>query len=245
MNLQSQNGKNGISSQPMLSLISSCIAGIGNVIITNPLWVTNMAIITGETKTHNLWKELIKISHRQGIQHLWNGTMASILLVSNPIIQFFCYEQFKYTRLLSKNMNNNNNRDDDNNNNNTNVPIPSVTLGALEAFCIAALSKAIATITTYPLQLTQTLLRLSNDNDEVNDDNNDNTNGVTSQHKQKYKGTIDCLTKLYQRNNSIQPWFTGMRAKLLQTVLTAAFTFLTYEQIVGAVQTSTILLKAK
>jgi hypothetical protein len=45
------------------------------------------------------------------------------------------------------------------------------------------------------------------------------------------------LIQLYKRNKSFAAWFTGIRAKLLQTVLTAAFTFLTYEQILGAVQT--------
>ena len=50
---------------------------------------------------------------------------------------------------------------------------------------------------------------------------------------------MDCLVQLYKRRG-IQEWFTGMRAKLLQTVLTAAFTFLTYEQILGAVQSALI-----
>jgi adenine nucleotide transporter 17 len=42
------------------------------------------------------------------------------------------------------------------------------------------------------------------------------------------------------KQGGIEKLFTGMRAKLLQTVLTAAFTFLTYEQILGAVQSTLI-----
>ena len=53
--------------------------------------------------------------------------------------------------------------------------------------------------------------------------------------RQQYKGTLDCLIQLYN-DTGIQSLFTGMRAKLLQTVLTAAFTFLSYEQIVRVIQ---------
>lgn len=86
----------------------------------------------------------------------------------------------------------------------------------MEAFVVGAIAKTIATVVTYPLQLTQTVLRLEN-------------NG--------YKGITDCLIQLYRRAG-YKEWYTGMRAKLLQTVLTAAFTFLTYEQILGAVQSA-------
>jgi hypothetical protein len=80
----------------------------------------------------------------------------------------------------------------------------------LKAFCVGAL----ATITTYPLQLAQTVLRFQTKN---------------------YRGTLDCWMRLYEQGG-FGKLYTGMRAKLLQTVLTAAFTFLTYEQILGVVQ---------
>jgi solute carrier family 25 (peroxisomal adenine nucleotide transporter), member 17 len=229
----------------LLSLISSCLAGVGNVLLTNPLWVTNMAIVTGETKTQNLVRELVQLSKSHGIQHLWDGTSASILLVSNPIIQFFCYEQFKLARLKRAAA--------------SAVGGSSISLGLIEAFLIAALAKGIATVSTYPLQLAQTLLRLgssNNDNNNVciDDDNTDdssalhhhhhhhrNRHPLPHHHPKQYKGTVDCLLKLYRTNKSFAAWYTGMRAKLLQTVLTAAFTFLTYEQILKVVQTVTVM----
>lgn len=45
----------------------------------------------------------------------------------------------------------------------------------------------------------------------------------------QYSGTIDCLYQQFLRGG-LPALFHGMNAKLLQTVLTAAFTFLTYEQ---------------
>jgi adenine nucleotide transporter 17 len=196
----------GQRSSAILSLVSACIAGVANVLLTNPLWVVNIAIVTDEATTGSLVKEFLTLVRTRGWKHMWNGTSASLLLVSNPVIQFFCYEQLKQARLLA-----------------SLVALPAATttnavvrtvLPPLEAFAVGALAKGVATITTYPLQLAQTVLRLRYSG---------------------YKGTLDCLCQLYKRGG-VEEWYTGMRAKLLQTVLTAAFTFLTYEQILGAVQ---------
>lgn len=74
---------------------------------------------------------------------------------------------------------------------------------------------------TYPLQLSQTVLRLEKD----------------SSSSSKNKSIRSCLGTIYHRGG-VTALFAGMRPKLLQTVLTAAFTFLTYEQIVEALHQS-------
>jgi adenine nucleotide transporter 17 len=205
----------------ILSLVTSCLAGIVNVLLTNPLWVVNMAIVTGNTTTSNLWKELKGMAQEKGLQHLWSGTSASLLLVSNPVIQFFCYEQFKQARLVASN---NQRRSGPvavfGKDRSSTAMADRIALSPTEAFLVGALSKGVATISTYPLQLTQTVLRL----DKVH----------------YYHGTWDCLKKLVEDRGILDGLFTGMRAKLLQTVLTAAFTFLTYEQILSAVHTALI-----
>jgi len=193
--------KGGWASSSVLSLTASCIAGVGNVLLTNPLWVTNMAIVTGEAKSSSLIRELRLILRARGYRYLWNGTAASILLVSNPVIQFVSYEQLKNARFAHGMMGRANMES-------------TRTLPPLEAFLAGAIAKTISTIATYPLQLTQTLLRLENHG---------------------YHGIVDCLIKLYRRAG-YQEWYTGIKAKLLQTVLNASFMFLTYEQIVRAVQ---------
>lgn len=206
-----------------LSLIASSLAGIVNVIMTNPLWVANLRIVTSENgceegynASHpSLWKEMRHIVQTEGWPQLWNGTWASLLLVSNPVIQFFAYEQLKNRlRLLKKQG-------------------QKGDLSPLEAFLLGALAKAISTVLTYPLQLTQTVMRIQKQAEKENDspsapDIRQHTS--TSMH---YTSTLDCLIKIY-RHKGIEGWFAGMRTKLLQTVLTAAFTFLTYEQIIKA-----------
>jgi solute carrier family 25 (peroxisomal adenine nucleotide transporter), member 17 len=250
------------------SLIASSLAGICNVCITNPLWVANLRLVTSRSTESrpSLWKELQNIAKREGLGQLWNGTGTSILLVSNPVIQFVLYERLKSLRLLQKQgMSSVRAR-----------PLGHAAAGTflspLEAFLLGALSKAVATIVTYPLQLAQAVLRLQQQQTAsslapasrqlgdgvisaaANSGSERNEQGLTSpgtsslparpnpllpataapivSSPQHYRGTMECLYQLYKRENySIRGWFTGMRAKMLQTVLTAAFTFLTYEQI--------------
>jgi hypothetical protein len=88
--------------------------------------------------------------------------------------------------------------------------------------------------------LAQVLLRLqSNDNDtdnigkysknEENEQAPPNTNKNNNSNTKAYKGMIDCLHQQFSQDG-IRGLFQGMNAKLLSTVLTAAFTFLSYEQ---------------
>ncbi|XP_014610838.1 PREDICTED: peroxisomal membrane protein PMP34 [Polistes canadensis] len=81
-------------------------------------------------------------------------------------------------------------------------------------FAIGAIAKTVATTLTYPLQLIQTKLR----------------------HGYKYPdlppnaGTIQILFYILKKQGLLG-LYKGMEAKLLQTVLTAALMFLTYEKI--------------
>jgi adenine nucleotide transporter 17 len=196
------------------SLLASTLAGIINVMVTNPLWVANLRIVKGSSSSPSLWITIRDIFRSEGLASLWNGTMVSLLLVSNPVIQFFTYEQMKAIRLSS---------------------ISRKTLSASEAFALGAIAKAIATVVTYPLQLTQVLLRLEQQKEKV-----DAASRPLAE--PRYRGTWDCFVKLYKEGGT-HSLFKGMNAKLIQTVLTAAFTFLTYEQILSTVQATAIYLQ--
>ena len=261
--------------QSLDTLVASTLGGILNVLLTNPLWVTNLRIVTGQATHASLHQELHQVIQSSSSMHdlvsqLWKGTGSSLLLVSNPVLQWICYEQIR-TRILSS----------------STTTSAVVTLSPTVAFWTGAASKAISTILTYPLQLTQAVLRIQSsstnttgasssppdqwrsnkegqfssnartttaDNRHSSDDRetgtdeasrNDEPNpnivpplhpnpssqpSLQRHHIHSYRGTLDCLRQLYQRHGLIG-WYTGLKAKLLQTVLTAAFTFLTYEQI--------------
>ncbi|KAK3910993.1 Peroxisomal membrane protein PMP34 [Frankliniella fusca] len=85
-------------------------------------------------------------------------------------------------------------------------------------FAVGATAKAIATFITYPLQLVQTKMR----------------HGHKYPDLRKDAGTLE-LTAYIIRKHGFQGLFKGMEAKVIQTILTAALMFMTYEQIVALV----------
>ena len=240
------------------SLLASTMAGILNVLLTNPLWVANLRVVQGgnnnksvnssiekssptlvAVKQDNIFNVMKQIMKDEGVSKLWNGTLVSLLLVSNPALQYFVYDQVKIYLLGQRRQ-----------------KIPgkvggydgSTSLNAIEAFVLGALAKGIATVVTYPLQLAQVLLRLQKKEEVTEGQRQDSTNMISSgddcsrkgesevvrQSLVPYNGTRDCIIKLI-RNDGMLALYAGMSAKLLQTVLTAAFTFLTYEKILNVI----------
>jgi adenine nucleotide transporter 17 len=271
--------------QDRASFLTSTIAGVVNVLITNPFWVANLRLVQGESSNRNGNRNgdgssshnsissdgnnidsddkkgivdcFREIYEKEGLAQLWAGTGASLLLVSNPAIQYYCYESVKM-ELLKQRLH-------------VSGAVPS--LRPLEAFVIAALAKGLATVLTYPLQLSQLLMRLqkkerqmqlegrgSSDNDGANENVSPirpdekatgasaggggiNRSQMAHQERQRdsdgrvYKGLFHCMTTLY-KDGGMRALYSGMDAKLIQSVLTSALTFLTYEQILGVVARS-------
>jgi hypothetical protein len=83
----------------------------------------------------------VKMAQQEGVTSLWNGTIPSLILVSNPAIQFMTYEAIK-RRLHAM--------------------CDKQHLSGLAYFFVGAVAKAVATVLTYPLQLVQTKLRVRN-----------------------------------------------------------------------------------
>ncbi|CAG9793911.1 unnamed protein product [Diatraea saccharalis] len=116
-------------------LLIGIAAGSINVLLTSPLWVVNTRMKLDKTSYSSLLGGLIDIAKKEGAKGLWSGTIPSLLLVSNPAVQFMVYETLK--------------RD-------------LVTRGRFDtyaAFLVGAIAKAVATTVTYPLQLVQSKLR--------------------------------------------------------------------------------------
>ncbi len=238
-----------ISDQQSASFLTSTIAGVINVLLTNPFWVANLRIVKNDidgncdeggnngscNKNMGLFQTLLQIIQEEGIGQLWNGTGASLLLVTNPAIQYYTYERIKMDLIRNR---------------------KSMIVGGqqsiksglrpMEAFVLGAFSKGLATVITYPLQLAQVLLRLQKSHKESLSITERSTNKAgkdcdqsqqPSQCRRQYNGLLDCIMDLYKRGG-VRALFAGMDAKLLQTVLTAALTFLTYEELLQVVARS-------
>lgn len=84
------------------NLIIASIAGVINVLCTTPLWVVSTRIAvqsrqkagTGQNYA-GLVDGLGTIVKDEGILGLWNGTGPSLMLVSNPVVQFVVYERIR------------------------------------------------------------------------------------------------------------------------------------------------------
>ncbi|KAK2160776.1 hypothetical protein LSH36_127g12005 [Paralvinella palmiformis] len=80
------------------------------------------------------------IHKKEGISALWSGTVPSIILATNPAVQFMVYEALK-RRIQGQGKQKN--------------------LASLTYFAMGAVSKMAATIVTYPLQVVQARSRVS------------------------------------------------------------------------------------
>ena len=104
---------------------------------------------------------------------LWNGTGPSLLLVSNPVVQFVVYERVRATfsaRAAQR----------------------GTPISTLEFFFIGAVAKAVATIVTYPVQLAQSRLRAMKKNSSDTDNKQYN-----------YSGTLDVLVKVIKNDGPL------------------------------------------
>ena len=224
------------------SLLASTLTGIINVLLTTPLWNGTRRIMESDVssspmtikrppKQPSLWKMMHHIAIDEGVLQLWHGTWSSLLLVSNPAIQYFIYDQMRVLVLGIKNDRHHRrqlvhgNRDDGH---------KILQLTASEAFAFGALAKTVATIVTYPLQLAQALIRMRKNEVKLLAAVPKEKQDERQLNLKEYNGIMDCLYQQYC-HGGFASLFTGMNAKMIQTVGQAAFTFLTYEEILKLV----------
>ncbi|CAM9377911.1 unnamed protein product [Ectocarpus fasciculatus] len=167
-------GESGGGLSPLESVIASTIAGVINVLATTPLWVSNLRIKAGNG-VGGLFSTLGSIGRHEGLAGLWSGTAPSLVLVSNPIIQFVVYETLKQALGRRHSHQHQGQNGDAARKIVTQPPDPrsaattgsshggaggpSVGLRSHEAFLLGATAKTISTLVTYPLQLAQAKLR--------------------------------------------------------------------------------------
>lgn len=132
-------------------LALGALAGAVNVYLTTPMWVVNTRIkmqgIRGKSlkrypKYSGIWDGLSRISREEGMGTLWAGTLPSLVLVSNPAIQFMVYESLKRRTMAF---------------------LQTDKLTAPTIFLLGAVSKSISTVITYPLQVVQAKSRYGAD----------------------------------------------------------------------------------
>jgi hypothetical protein len=147
---------------------------------------------------------LVKIGRTEGLAGLYRGYVPSLLLTSNPAIQFMVYEQLSilFTRSRARSLGR----------------LPANTqLSSWEYLLLGALAKAVATVITYPYQV----LKSRQQADRSEEDG--------------HRSLVAVARGIFEAEG-LGAFTQGMGAKLVQTCLTAAVTFATYEKILTFVK---------
>ncbi|KAL4366582.1 hypothetical protein GQ457_05G032070 [Hibiscus cannabinus] len=225
-----ENRKKGIGdgSVGMLSsLLVAALSGCVNVLLTNPIWVivTRMQTHTKVPKKDNPNKSatpaleetvlsvidplpygtghaIQEVYDEAGFLGFWKGVFPTLIMVSNPAIQFTLYEtmlkKLKKRRSLLSNPGN-------------------IGVTAWEIFLLGALAKLGATVVTYPLNVVKARLQAK----QV----------TTGDQRHQYKGTLDAILKMI-RYEGFCRFYRGMSTKIVQSVLAAAVLFMIKEELV-------------
>lgn len=136
-------------------LLMGTVAGSINVLSTTPLWVVTTRIrmqgaklLLGEQQSEMgednistydcITDGLIKIIKQEGPAALWSGTIPSLVLVTNPAIQFMIFEMLKR---------------------NLQSVLDKKQLSPFHVFALGAVSKSVSTVISYPLQVIQSKKR--------------------------------------------------------------------------------------
>lgn len=138
-------------------LAIGAVAGAINVLTTTPLWVVNTRIkmqgarmLLAEKSQESVQLEtvgvkydcltdgLVKIVKQEGLGSLWSGTIPSLVLVTNPAVQFMIFEMLKR---------------------NLKQMLDSEELSPFHIFALGAMSKSVSTVLSYPLQVVQSKKR--------------------------------------------------------------------------------------
>jgi len=203
------------------SILAGLIAGSATTIISNPIWVvqTTQAVRTmGQTvptdgdeshsrvavKKLGIIATIKHILRKDGLAAFWRGLGPALVLVINPIIQYTIFEQLKnllVRRRLAKIREMG-----------PAVQVASAVLSDLDYFLLGALSKLIATSSTYPYIVIKSRLQAGH------------------AHALRYKSAMDGLLTIL-REEGIEGLYKGVGSKLTQSVLTAAILFASQKRI--------------
>ena len=188
----------------LLNLCSSTEAGVTTVFLTNPIWLvkTRMQVqdktafsINGKRHLVRLFIEACLMPSRQSSKRRPICTIPRIdscaFLVSHGVIQFVAYEELKSLKTNDG----------------------EKKLGIWEPLWMGALSKTIASSSTYPWQTIKSRI----------------------QQRQKvdgkpYNGMIDCCTRIV-KNEGVRGLYKGLAPNLIRIAPGAAITFFTYENV--------------
>ncbi|KAL2490522.1 Peroxisomal adenine nucleotide carrier 1 [Abeliophyllum distichum] len=186
------------------NLILAAAAGACTAIITQPLDTASSRMqTTAFGKSKGLWETLTEGSWSDA----YDGLGISLLLTSNPAIQYTVFDQLK-VRLLKQKQNK------------METGSSPEVLSAFSAFVLGALSKSIATILTYPAIRCKVMIQAADTNEDVD-----------KKAKRKSRKTVSGVLRAIWKREGVLGFFKGLHAQILKTVLSSALLLMIKEKI--------------
>uniref|UniRef100_A0A1D1XG21 Peroxisomal membrane protein PMP34 n=1 Tax=Anthurium amnicola TaxID=1678845 RepID=A0A1D1XG21_9ARAE len=189
-----------------VNLVVAAAAGACTAIVTQPLDTASSRMQTSEFgESRGLWETLSQGSWREA----FDGLGVSLLLTSNPAIQYTVFDQLKQRLLKAQKTNLVG----------STVETSPEALSAFSAFVLGAVSKSIATVLTYPAIRCKVMIQSSVSRDE------DRSGQSTSP-----KTFMEALSAIWKREGALG-FFKGLQAQILKTVLSSALLLMIKEKI--------------
>lgn len=202
------------------NLIVAAAAGACTVIVTQPLDTASSRMQTSEFgKSKGLWKTLSEGTWMEA----FDGLGISLLLTSNPSIQYTVFDQLKQ-RLLSGQLSKR-----------TGTESSPEALSAFSAFVLGAVSKCIASCLTYPAIRCKVMIQAA-------DEDEDGSNEVQERSHKTKKTVSDAFYAIWRREGPLG-FFKGLQAQILKTVLSSALLLMIKEKITKTTWVLLIALK--
>ncbi|KAJ7638795.1 mitochondrial carrier domain-containing protein [Roridomyces roridus] len=189
------------------SILIGLIAGSATTIISNPIWVvqTSQAVQTMNQSEDSSQPKVRKLSimetvqsilAKDGVPALWRGIGPALVLVINPVLQYTVFEQLKNALITSRTAKLRA----------AGAAAAVAVLSDWDFFFLGALSKLVATSTTYPYIVVKSRLQAGH------------------ARALKYKSSLDGILTIIKEEGA-EGLFKGIGSKLVQSVLTAAILF--------------------
>lgn len=186
------------------NLVIAAAAGACTAIVTQPLDTASSKMQTSAFgKSKGLWLTLTEGSWSEA----FDGLGISLLLTSNPSIQYTVFDQLKQ-RLLKAKKNKAENK------------ASTEALSAFSAFLLGAISKSIATVLTYPAIRCKVMIQAADSNDDE-----------SSEAERRSRKTVTGALRAIWKKEGLLGFFKGLHAQILKTVLSSALLLMIKEKI--------------
>ncbi|KAI9185559.1 hypothetical protein LWI28_008381 [Acer negundo] len=186
------------------NLVIAAAAGACTAIVTQPLDTASSRMqTTAFGKSKGLWKTLTEGTWGDA----FDGLGISLLLTSNPAIQYTVFDQLK-RRLLKE-------KQDE-----AGKGASPVALSALTAFVLGAVSKSIATFLTYPAIRCKVMIQAADPNEDE-----------TEKARPRARKTLPGVAHAIFKREGILGFFKGLHAQILKTVLSSALLLMIKEKL--------------